>query len=210
MHVPKPASEPNRVITVLNLKGGVGKTHTTWLLASVCQERGQRALLIDTDTQGNLSNSFVDELGSTAGVEMLLHPGSDRDPLPLIRRTAFSHIDIIPSGPAIAPFDLSNQADWEKSDLHRCFIDPVQKLASQYDFILFDCPPFARKRKNPSQTLVLRGVLSNYPARIRTWTKRAKILRPLLGNSEKTRRFFGIHGGHGTYVHNPLGPLVHR
>jgi len=52
-------SGPGQVITVLNLKGGVGKTHTTWLLASVSQERGKRVLLIDTDAQGNLSNSFV-------------------------------------------------------------------------------------------------------------------------------------------------------
>jgi MinD-like ATPase involved in chromosome partitioning or flagellar assembly len=47
----------NHVITVLNLKGGVGKTHTAWLLAAVCQERGKRILLIDTDTQGNLRGS---------------------------------------------------------------------------------------------------------------------------------------------------------
>jgi hypothetical protein len=50
---------PARVITVLNLKGGVGKTHACWLLASVAQARGQRVLLADLDTQGNLSMSFV-------------------------------------------------------------------------------------------------------------------------------------------------------
>src|SRR5436190_23885372 len=120
----RPHDSQARILTILNLKGGVGKTHTTWLLASVCQERANRVLLIDTDTQGNLSNSFVDVPG--AGVEMLLHPGSDRNPLPLIRRTPFSHIDIITSGPAVAPFDVSNQTEWEKSDLQRCFIDPVQ------------------------------------------------------------------------------------
>ena len=38
-------------ITVINLKGGVGKTHTVWLLAGVCQERGKKLLVIDTDTQ---------------------------------------------------------------------------------------------------------------------------------------------------------------
>lgn len=125
-----------RILIILNLKGGVGKTHTTWLLASVCQERGLRVLLVDTDTQGNLSNSFVD--APEAGVEMLLHPGSDRNPLPLVRRTPFSHIDIIapPSPPS-----TSNQTEWEKSDLQRCFIDPVQAVADQYDYILFDCPP---------------------------------------------------------------------
>jgi len=64
-----PASGPAHVITVLNLKGGVGKTHTSWLLASVCLERQQRILLIDTDTQGNLSNSFLPDAPHRPGVE---------------------------------------------------------------------------------------------------------------------------------------------
>jgi chromosome partitioning protein len=130
-----------RVLTVLNLKGGVGKTHTTWLLASVCQERGHRVLLVDTDTQGNLTSSFLDESNAGEGTAKLLHPGSDHDPLPLIRRTTFSHIDILPSGPSVARFDVSNQAEWEKSDLQRCFVEPVRTLGEQYDYILFDCPP---------------------------------------------------------------------
>jgi AAA domain len=40
-----------KVITVLNFKGGVGKTHCAWLFTAVCQERGIRLLAIDTDTQ---------------------------------------------------------------------------------------------------------------------------------------------------------------
>ncbi len=134
-------SKTSSVLTILNLKGGVGKTHTTWLFASVCQERGKRVLLIDTDTQGNLSNSFLNDSQFVPGVELLLHPGSDHDPGPLIRKTAFSHIDIISSSPAVAPLDQSDQAEWEKSDLQRCFVEPVRRLVEQYDYILFDCPP---------------------------------------------------------------------
>jgi chromosome partitioning protein len=59
------------VITVLNLKGGVGKTHTVWLLASVCQERSLRLLAIDTDPQGNLSGSFLEEAARQPGVATL-------------------------------------------------------------------------------------------------------------------------------------------
>src|SRR2546423_10677165 len=100
-----------RVITVLNLKGGVGKTHTAWLLASVCQERGRRVLLIDTDTQGNLTSSFLDEREVGSGVETLFQPGHEPDVRGLIRRTAHEHIDLIPASIALAPYDLSNQAE---------------------------------------------------------------------------------------------------
>ena len=129
------------VITVLNLKGGVGKTHASWLLAAVCLERQQRALLIDTDTQGNLSNSFLSDAPHRPGVEQLLDPSVDTDVHGLIRRTVHAGIDIIPSSAALAPFDLSNQRDWEKHDLQRSFVEPVKSAAGQYDFIVFDCPP---------------------------------------------------------------------
>src|SRR5438132_14967 len=82
------------VLTVLNLKGGVGKTHASWLLASVCEERQQRVLLIDTDTQGNLTNSFVREGRPQPGVEQLLDPSLDADVHRLIRRTAYASIDV--------------------------------------------------------------------------------------------------------------------
>ncbi|MDD5751802.1 MAG: ParA family protein [Candidatus Peribacteraceae bacterium] len=45
-----PSDRRAKVITVINLKGGVGKTHTAWLLAGVCQERGKKLLVVDTDT----------------------------------------------------------------------------------------------------------------------------------------------------------------
>src|ERR1019366_1838131 len=108
-----------QVITVLNLKGGVGKTHSTWLLASVCQERNSRVLLIDTDAQGNLSNSFVRDRSREPGVEQLLDPSIDADVHSLIRRTAFPAIDILPASSAIARFVFPDTRKWEKADLHR-------------------------------------------------------------------------------------------
>lgn len=129
------------VLTVLNLKGGVGKTHSTWLLASVCHEQNRRVLLIDTDAQGNLSNSFIRDGSREPGVERLLDPSLDADVHSLIRRTAFPAIDIIPASPSIARFDLSDQRAWELADLHRSFLGPIQALQPHYDFIIFDCPP---------------------------------------------------------------------
>lgn len=129
------------VLTILNLKGGVGKTHATWLLASVCHERDLRVLLIDTDTQGNLTNSFVRGESPQPGVERLLDPSVDTDVQRLIRRTAHASIDIIPASAAIAGFDLSDQRAWERQDLQRAFVDPIESVRALYDYVLFDCPP---------------------------------------------------------------------
>lgn len=130
-----------RIITVLNLKGGVGKTHASWLMAAVCQERGRRLLAIDTDAQGNLTGSFIAEPDKMPGVEMLFNPATELSPASLIRRTDFAHIDLIPGSPALARFDLADQQEWEKQDLHLSLVDIVQELRPQYDFVLFDCPP---------------------------------------------------------------------
>src|SRR5438876_6020725 len=82
------------VLTVLNLKGGVGKTHTSWLLAAVCQERGRRLLAIDTDPQGNLSSSFLEPGTTEPGLEILFDPAGEIETTGLVRRTSFSHIDV--------------------------------------------------------------------------------------------------------------------
>lgn len=130
-----------KVVTVINLKGGVGKTHTVWLLSSVCQERSLRMLVIDTDTQANLTKSFLPEPDGQPGIEALFHPASDQSAHSLIRRTRFPHIDAIPAGAALTPFDLSDASHWEKADLHLSLQDSVESLRSSYDFIVFDCPP---------------------------------------------------------------------
>lgn len=129
------------VLTILNLKGGVGKTHTAWLLASVAQESESPFLAVDLDTQGNLTNSFLPESDGQPGVETLFHPGADADAVSLIRKTAFSHIDLLPSRPVLFRFDTADQHLWEKTELHFSLVDPVNSLRDRYRFVVFDCPP---------------------------------------------------------------------
>jgi len=138
-----PERSPHRasVITVINLKGGVGKTHASWLLAAVCEERKQRVLLVDTDMQANLTSSFVDEGHREPGVEALFDPAQDADPNTLIRKSVFPQIDIIPANTRLARFDLADRHLWEKTELHLSLVEPVSSLRSSYNFILFDCPP---------------------------------------------------------------------
>lgn len=138
-----PVTSPRsaKIITVINLKGGVGKTHLTWVLSGVCQEQKQRTLLIDTDTQANLTNSFIDPSDDKPGIEQLFNPAADRDVLPLVRRTAFEYLDIIPASSRLTRFDLADRAQWEDTGLHLSLVDPLADLRSAYDLVLIDCPP---------------------------------------------------------------------
>ena len=136
-----PIRRSAKVITVINLKGGVGKTHTAWLLASVCQEQALRVLVVDTDTQANLTNSFLTERDENPSIEALFNPASDTQAQSLIRRTRFSHIDLIPASQALAQFDFTDPRQWEQTDLHLSLRDSVSTVSAAYDFIVFDCPP---------------------------------------------------------------------
>lgn len=139
----RPVSEMRTatVLTVLNLKGGVGKTHLCWLLAGVAQEQKRRILLVDTDAQGNLSLTFRLPPDGKPGIEALFHPGREPDAEPLVRRTSFSHIDLLPANPKLFKYDVSDQDEWQKSELHRTLVDALTPLKSRYDLIVIDCPP---------------------------------------------------------------------
>ena len=135
-----PSSE-SKVITVINLKGGVGKTHTAWLFGGVCQERSERLLAIDCDMQANLSRSFLEPDDAGPGLELLFHPGAEVDPQRIIRQTRYSHIDILPATPILAQFDIADQNTWEKADLHLSLVDAVSGVRGDYDYVVIDCPP---------------------------------------------------------------------
>jgi chromosome partitioning protein len=138
--VPAPLPRSAPVLTILNLKGGVGKTHTAWLLASVCQERGKRVLLVDLDAQANLTSSFI-EPDDRPGVEAIFDRAQELAANALVRRTEYAHIDLIPASPLLTRFDASDEASWKDSDLHGALAEAIGEVRSGYDLVILDCPP---------------------------------------------------------------------
>ena len=136
-----PTKNPAKAITVINLKGGVGKTHTVWLLTGVCQERRRRLLCVDCDMQANLTRSLLEKSDQGSGLEMLFHPGAEMEPAELIRSTRFSHVDLLPASAALAQYDIADQKTWERSDLHFSLVETVHAARESYDYVIFDCPP---------------------------------------------------------------------
>lgn len=47
----------------------------------------------------------------------------------------------MPATASLARYDLSDQRQWERADLHLSLLDPVAQLRETYDYIVFDCPP---------------------------------------------------------------------
>ena len=125
------------VTAIVNQKGGVGKTTTTFNLGVALHRLGRRVLLIDLDPQASLSVSAglpVAQL--TASVYQVLL--DDRvDPLPIIRPTP-SGVEILPATIDLAAAEVELVGVTLRELVLR---DVVAKVRPRYDHILIDCPP---------------------------------------------------------------------
>ncbi|MFW5695894.1 MAG: ParA family protein [Alkalispirochaeta sp.] len=123
------------VITFANQKGGVGKTTTAGNLGACLAETGNSVLLIDFDSQGNLSSSMgVDR--DKPGIYQVL--GGDIDAADTVQATPQEHMSIITGGSDLtgASVELVNQD--RREFFLREAIDPIR---DQFDFIFIDSPP---------------------------------------------------------------------
>jgi len=132
-----PVARSAVVTAVVNQKGGVGKTTTTFNLGVGLHRRGRRVLLIDLDPQAALSASMgVPIAHLTASVYQTLLD-EQMDPVPVIRET-LSGVDILP-----ATIDLAAaEVELVNMTLRELVLrDVLLKLRPRYDHILIDCPP---------------------------------------------------------------------
>jgi chromosome partitioning protein len=126
-----------RVYTLVNQKGGVGKTTTAINLAAYLAQFGQRVLIVDTDPQANATSSLgVDRHTVGGGTYDLLMGGSSASALVL--HNPRLKLAILPSSPALAgaEVELVNELGRESKLMHA-----LNPLVERYDYILIDCPP---------------------------------------------------------------------
>jgi len=126
------------IISVINHKGGVGKTTSTVNLAAGLAREGRRVLVVDLDTQMNLTHSLIGELSEdepNVSECILDKKVSLRS---VIRKTHTENLDIAPSGESMVDLDLQLQAAMGREGLLKRALDGVK---GDYDYILLDNPP---------------------------------------------------------------------
>jgi cellulose biosynthesis protein BcsQ len=144
------------VISVLNLKGGVGKTTITAHLGAAFAAKGYRVLLADLDLQGSLSGLFMSEsvLVQRSKEKLLLqhflmNAAESRkvDPLNYCVPIFDGKSAIIPSADSMAYAELNLTMQWllrlGRRDTRFLLRKGLQqkRLTKRYDIVFLDCPP---------------------------------------------------------------------
>jgi len=137
-----------QVITVINFKGGSGKTTTAAHLAQKCALDGYRVLAIDLDPQASLSalHGFQPEFDLLDGGTLYDAIRYD-DPVPLrsiIRKTYFTNLDLVPGNLDLMEFEHDTPRVLSARTGQMFFTRISEKLAeieSDYDVVVIDCPP---------------------------------------------------------------------
>ena len=133
-----------RTITMLNQKGGVGKTSCTHHLAGTLAALGHRVLLLDNDPQSSLSQGFWGPVASReidpSETIAALYAGQKPFPEQVIKPTGIGGIDLVPGSRVATDYNVPrpHEADPETQHCLRTFLAEV---AGSYDLALIDCPP---------------------------------------------------------------------
>jgi ATPases involved in chromosome partitioning len=157
-----------KTVSVINYKGGVGKTTLTANLAGELANRGYKVLMIDLDPQASLTFSFIqpdewkNKLSSNRTIKNWFKP-TKKDAELLFSDLIFeptnvqpylekdgklhlisSHLELINVDLELATLLGGANLEQAKQNflkVHRKLINGIEQLEEQYDIVLIDCPP---------------------------------------------------------------------
>ena len=131
-----------QIISVINQKGGVGKTTTVINLAAGLALLNKKILVVDLDPQGNATTGLGISNSDNSDDTIYGVLNGTKKILEIIKKTQFQNIDLISSN-----VDLSGLEVETAGVTRRAFISKEQIMAylndfnNKYEYVLIDCPP---------------------------------------------------------------------
>ncbi len=125
----------NRIVAIINQKGGVGKTTTSTNLTHALARMGKNVTVIDLDPQGHLAVSLGVVNPKRPGIDqvMLGESSIEKNLIP-----ARENLHLIVAGPQLQQIEQLTEGGAKRGDLLRKALH--ENLLDQ-DFVFIDCPP---------------------------------------------------------------------
>ena len=129
-----------RIISVINQKGGVGKTTTVINLATALAELGKKILVIDLDPQGNATTGLgVSNNDGDKNIYKILI--GQNNPNNCIQASCVKNLDLIGSNVNLSGLEVETASDPKRAFLLKEILEQNKSLFDQYENIFIDCPP---------------------------------------------------------------------
>ena len=130
------------ILSVINQKGGVGKTTTAINTAAALAQWGHKTLLVDLDPQGNATSGCgvvpSDVAGSSLYEALLSVQQEEGEVLrPGIASTEIENLSVIGASPELAGSEVELSDNERRDGLRRV----LQGLSGEFEFVLVDTPP---------------------------------------------------------------------
>ena len=145
------ADEALQILSVMNFKGGSGKTTTTAHLAQYLAFRGYRVLAIDLDPQASLSALFGHtpefDVAENETIYGAIRYGDEARPVAeIVRGTYIPNLHLIPGQLELMEFEHETpKALLEKKSGNSLFFarlsEAIAQVGDAYDVVVIDCPP---------------------------------------------------------------------
>jgi len=131
-----------KIISVINQKGGVGKTTTIINLAAGLTMKGKKVLVIDLDPQGNATTGLG--LSNTESSELTIYSvlNGHKKISQVIQTTKFENLNLVTSNVDLSGLEVETAGDSRRAFKLKDELAPIlQDSGASYDYILIDCPP---------------------------------------------------------------------
>ena len=129
-----------KIISVINQKGGVGKTTTVINLSTALAELGKKILVIDLDPQGNATTGLgVSSSDNEKNIYKVII--GQTDPNNCIKPSCVKNLDLIGSNVNLSGLEVETATDPKRAFLLKEVLEQNKNLFSKYDNVFIDCPP---------------------------------------------------------------------
>jgi len=131
-----------KIISIINQKGGVGKTTTVINLAAGLTMKGKKILVIDLDPQGNATTGLG--LSNTENSELTIYSvlNGDKKISEVVQSTRLDNLNLVTSNVDLSGLEVETAGDSRRAFKLKDELGSIlNDSRAPYDYILIDCPP---------------------------------------------------------------------